>query len=65
MRFRGVAWIGLSLLSAGFAHAQELEPRAYSPSPVGTTFVLSGVGQGRNSSRSVAGQLVTFTSPSS
>jgi hypothetical protein len=44
MRFRGVAWIGLSLLSAGLAHAQELEPRAYSPSPIGTTFVLSGVG---------------------
>jgi hypothetical protein len=27
------------------AHAQELEPRAFSPSPVGTTFVLGGVGK--------------------
>jgi hypothetical protein len=45
MRYRGVAWIGLPLLSAGLAHAQELEPRAYTPSPIGTTFVLSGFGR--------------------
>jgi hypothetical protein len=27
------------------ATAQELEPRAYSPSPVGTTFLLGGFGR--------------------
>ena len=45
MRLRSVAGIGLSVLSAGVAHAQELEPRAYLPSPVGTTFVLTGFGR--------------------
>ena len=33
------------LLSAGAARAQELEPRSYAPSPVGTTFVLGGFGK--------------------
>lgn len=33
------------LLAAGHAGAQELEPRAFSPSPVGTTFLLGGVGR--------------------
>ena len=32
------------LLLAGGADAQELEPRAFSPSPVGTTFVLGAFG---------------------
>jgi hypothetical protein len=34
-----------ALILAGTAHAQELEPRAYSPSPIGTTFVLGGFGK--------------------
>src|SRR5262245_29707979 len=34
----------LSLCAAGVS-AQELEPRAFSPSPVGTTFVLGSVGR--------------------
>ena len=33
------------LLTVGSAQAQELEPRAFSPSPVGTTFVLGGFGR--------------------
>jgi len=33
------------VLSMGVAHAQELEPRSYSPSPVGTTFVVGGFGR--------------------
>jgi hypothetical protein len=35
----------LLLLIAATVEAQELEPRAYSPSPVGTTFVLTGFGR--------------------
>jgi len=36
-------WVGLCcLLCAAGAEAQELEPRAYSPSPVGVNFVLAG-----------------------
>ena len=35
----------VTLLVPGLVCAQELEPRAYSPSPVGTTFVLGGVGR--------------------
>lgn len=31
-------------LTVGAARAQELEPRAYSPSPVGATFVVAGYG---------------------
>jgi hypothetical protein len=45
MRLGRVAGIGLSLLTASVAHAQELEPRAYSPSPLGTTFVMTGFGR--------------------
>jgi hypothetical protein len=37
----------LGVIIASFAGAQELEPRAYSPSPVGTTFL--GVAFGRSS----------------
>jgi len=37
--------LAVSLIDAGVAVAQELEPRAYSPSPVGTTFVLGGFGR--------------------
>jgi hypothetical protein len=40
-----IAMLVLLLLSAAVADAQELEPRAFSPSPVGTTFVLSGFGR--------------------
>jgi hypothetical protein len=29
----------------GIANGQELEPRAFSPSPVGTTFLLGGFGR--------------------
>ena len=36
-----VAWLG----TCAFGSAQELEPRAYSPSPIGTTFVLGGFGR--------------------
>ena len=38
--------LGLLLLAFS-ADAQELEPRAFSPSPVGTTFVLGGFGRSR------------------
>src|SRR5262245_2055531 len=34
-----------SVLLAGRVGAQELEPRSYSPSPVGTTFVVAGFGR--------------------
>ena len=34
-----------ALLTTGYASAQELEPRAYSPSPTGTTFVIGGFGR--------------------
>jgi hypothetical protein len=37
--------VGTLLLVAAIAHAQELEPRSYSPSPVGTTFFLGGFGR--------------------
>ena len=36
--------IVLSLLSVTPALAQELEPRSYSPAPVGTTFLIAGIG---------------------
>jgi hypothetical protein len=35
----------IALLATCRAEAQELEPRAYSPSPVGTTFVITGIGR--------------------
>jgi hypothetical protein len=41
----GVASLLKLLLVSGSAEAQELEPRAFSPSPVGTTFVLGAVGR--------------------
>jgi len=46
-RPRGVVVVAsvLTLLAAGGLDAQELEPRAFSPSPVGTTFVLGAVGR--------------------
>jgi hypothetical protein len=40
-----ILWIGLALgalLSSSLARAQELEPRAYSPAPVGTNFAILG-----------------------
>ena len=36
---------GLVFLAPSHARAQELEPRAYSPAPVGTTFVIGGIGR--------------------
>ena len=36
---------GIVLMATGLAAAQELEPRSYAPSPVGTTFVLGGFGK--------------------
>jgi hypothetical protein len=52
---RAAGWLLLILSSAGAAAGQELEPRAYSPSPVGTSFlVVSGT-------RSTGG---VFTDPS-
>jgi hypothetical protein len=48
-RIRGCRTLGCTvaaaLLIAGRVRAQELEPRAFSPSPIGTTFVLSGFGR--------------------
>jgi hypothetical protein len=41
-----IATLAIVLLAgAGPSAAQELEPRAYSPSPVGATFILGGVGK--------------------
>jgi hypothetical protein len=37
--------LGALLVTAGVTHAQELEPRSYSPAPIGTTFVLGGFGR--------------------
>src|SRR5262245_48218085 len=37
--------IGALVLATGTSNAQELEPRAFSPSPIGTTFVLGGFGR--------------------
>ena len=42
--------LGTLLLTVGVAHAQELEPRSYSPAPIGTTFVLGGFGSEGESS---------------
>jgi hypothetical protein len=42
---RRVICLNMLVLCAGSAEGQELEPRAYSPSPVGTTFVLTGFGR--------------------
>src|SRR4030095_12565125 len=35
-----LAAVAMLALAAGTADGQELEPRAYSPSPIGTTFVV-------------------------
>ena len=45
----GLRWAGalLLLLGACVAQSQELEPRAYSASPVGTSFVVAGYGSTR------------------
>ena len=45
----GLRWAGalLLLLGACVAQSQELEPRAYSASPVGTSFVVAGYGRTR------------------
>ncbi len=40
MSFRRWAVLGLALLAAGLARAQELEPNAYSPSPVGFNILV-------------------------
>ena len=46
MQAIGTAGSLLTLMLLAFsAEAQELEPRAFSPSPVGTTFVLGGFGK--------------------
>jgi hypothetical protein len=37
--------LAICLLLAAGVEAQELEPRAFSPSPIGTTFVLGGFGK--------------------
>jgi hypothetical protein len=37
--------LGIVLMATGVTTAQELEPRSYAPSPVGTTFVLGGFGK--------------------
>ncbi len=39
----------LSALSANLAPAQEMEPRSYSPAPVGTQFVVLAYGWGTSS----------------
>jgi hypothetical protein len=46
----GLPWplahgVAIVLMIGGVANAQELEPRSYAPSPVGTTFVLGGFGK--------------------
>lgn len=41
---RSAAALLCLVLAAGRASAQELEPRAYSPSPVGTNFLVGGYG---------------------
>jgi hypothetical protein len=50
-----LAGVGAALLLASAAAAQELEPRAYSPSPSGTTFIVA------SATRSAGG---VFTDPS-
>jgi hypothetical protein len=42
---KGLLLSAVVLTGATAAAAQELEPRSYSPSPVGTTFLLAGVGR--------------------
>ena len=40
-----MASLGTLLLVASALNARELEPRAYTPSPVGTRFVIGGFGR--------------------
>jgi hypothetical protein len=47
-RMRIALWI-LPLLIGATAQSQELEPRAYSPNPVGVNFILAGYGQSKGS----------------
>lgn len=42
---RLAGWLGALLLTTSPAAAQDLEPRAYTPAPVGTSFVLIGFGR--------------------
>ena len=44
-RFLLATLCGLVFLAPRHIGAQELEPRAYSPAPVGTTFVIGGIGR--------------------
>jgi hypothetical protein len=37
--------LAMALMTVNAAYAQELEPRSYAPSPVGTTFFLGGFGK--------------------
>lgn len=47
LRLAPVIWFEafLTFAVSGKANSQELEPRSYSPSPIGTTFVLGGIGK--------------------
>src|SRR5262245_64898441 len=44
---RWFSWLIASCVAVatGPIAAQELEPRAYSPAPIGTTFVIGGIGR--------------------
>ena len=55
MRYSITATLGALLVTAASATAQDLEPRAYSPSPIGTTFIVV------SATRSTGG---VFTDPS-
>ncbi len=41
---RALATVLFAAIGGGAAHAQELEARAYSPAPIGTTVVIAGIG---------------------
>ncbi len=41
---RAIGAVLIGLVTAGTAHAQELEARAFSPAPVGTKIIVGGVG---------------------
>jgi hypothetical protein len=43
-RARSLSALLAACLASGTLHAQDLEPRAYSPAPIGTTFLLFGYG---------------------
>src|SRR5262245_12349056 len=42
MTWRSVAFVILAMLATAFAHAQDLEPRAYGNAPVGLNFLIIG-----------------------